>query len=187
MLKWIILAVVILALIALVLANIRVVPQSKAFVLERLGTFYATWETGLHVKIPFIDRIAKTVSLKEQVVDFKPQAVITKDNVTMQIDTVVFFQITDPKLYTYGVESPISAIENLSATTLRNIIGEMELDSTLTSRDTINTKIRVILDEATDPWGIKVNRVFWWPRDTRSPRSWKQRQKSRRPSFTPRL
>ena len=159
MLKWIILAVVILALIALVLANIRVVPQSKAFVLERLGTFYATWETGLHVKIPFIDRIAKTVSLKEQVVDFKPQAVITKDNVTMQIDTVVFFQITDPKLYTYGVESPISAIENLSATTLRNIIGEMELDSTLTSRDTINTKIRVILDEATDPWGIKVNRV----------------------------
>ena len=125
MLKWIILAVVILALIALVLANIRVVPQSKAFVLERLGTFYATWETGLHVKIPFIDRIAKTVSLKEQVVDFKPQAVITKDNVTMQIDTVVFFQITDPKLYTYGVESPISAIENLSATTLRNIIGEM--------------------------------------------------------------
>ena len=149
MLKWIILAVVILALIALVLANIRVVPQSKAFVLERLGTFYATWQTGLHVKIPFIDRIAKTVSLKEQVVDFKPQAVITKDNVTMQIDTVVFFQITDPKLYTYGVESPISAIENLSATTLRNIIGEMELDSTLTSRDTINTKIRVILDEAT--------------------------------------
>ena len=149
MLKWIILAVVILALIALVLANIRVVPQSKAFVLERLGTFYATWETGLHVKIPFIDRIAKTVSLKEQVVDFKPQAVITKDNVTMQIDTVVFFQITDPELYTYGVESPISAIENLSATTLRNIIGEMELDSTLTSRDTINTKIRVILDEAT--------------------------------------
>ena len=159
MLKWIILAVVILALIALVLANIRVVPQSKAFVLERLGTFYATWQTGRHVKIPFIDRIAKTVSLKEQVVDFKPQAVITKDNVTMQIDTVVFFQITDPKLYTYGVNHPISAIENLSATTLRNIIGEMELDSTLTSRDTINTKIRVILDEATDPWGIKVNRV----------------------------
>ena len=159
MLKWIILAVVILALIALVLANIRIVPQSKAFVLERLGTFYATWQTGLHAKIPFIDRIAKTVSLKEQVVDFKPQAVITKDNVTMQIDTVVFFQITDPKLYTYGEESPISAIENLSATTLRNIIGEMELDSTLTSRDTINTKIRVILDEATDPWGIKVNRV----------------------------
>lgn len=157
--EWIIFVVIAVLIIALVLANIRVVPQSKAFVLERLGTYYATWETGLHVKIPFIDRIAKTVSLKEQVVDFKPQPVITKDNVTMQIDTVVFFQITDPKLYTYGVESPISAIENLSATTLRNIIGELELDSTLTSRDTINAKIRVILDEATDPWGIKVNRV----------------------------
>ena len=150
---------VILALIALVLANIRIVPQSKAFVLERRGSFYATWQTGLHVKLPFNDRIAKTVSLKEQVGDFTAQAVITKDNVTLLIDTVVFFQITDPKLYTYGVESPISAIENLSATTLHNIIGEMELDSTLTSRDTINTKIRVILDEATDPWGIKVNRV----------------------------
>ena len=148
-----------IAVAALVLTNIRVVPQSKAYVIERLGTYYATWETGLHVKIPFIDRIAKIVSLKEQVVDFKPQPVITKDNVTMQIDTVVFYQITDPKLYTYGVESPISAIENLSATTLRNIIGELELDSTLTSRDTINAKIRVILDEATDPWGIKVNRV----------------------------
>lgn len=159
MLKWIILAVVILALIALVLANIRVVPQSKAFVLERLGTFYATWETGLHVKIPFIDRIAKTVSLKEQVVDFKPQAVITKDNVTMQIDTVVFFQVMDAKLYTYGVNQPIAAIESLSATTLRNIIGEMELDHTLTSRDVINGKITAILDEATDKWGIKVNRV----------------------------
>ena len=155
----IILAIIILAIIALILTNIRVVPQSKAFVIERLGTYHATWETGLHVKIPFIDRIAKIVSLKEQVVDFKPQPVITKDNVTMQIDTVVFYQITDPKLYTYGVESPISAIENLSATTLRNIIGELELDSTLTSRDTINAKIRVILDEATDPWGIKVNRV----------------------------
>lgn len=150
---------IIIAVIALVLANIRVVPQSKAFVIERLGTYFATWETGLHVKIPFIDRIAKTVSLKEQVVDFKPQPVITKDNVTMQIDTVVFFQITDPKLYCYGVENPISAIENLTATTLRNIIGDLELDSTLTSRDTINAKIRVILDEATDPWGIKVNRV----------------------------
>ena len=159
MLKWIILAVVILALIALVLANIRIVPQSKAFVLERLGTFYATWQTGLHVKIPFIDRIAKTVSLKEQVVDFKPQAVITKDNVTMQIDTVVFFQVMDAKLYTYGVNQPIAAIESLSATTLRNIIGEMELDHTLTSRDTINSKITAILDEATDKWGIKVNRV----------------------------
>ena len=148
-----------IAVAALVLTNIRVVPQSKAYVIERLGTYYSTWDTGLHVKIPFIDRIAKIVSLKEQVVDFKPQPVITKDNVTMQIDTVVFYQITDPKLYTYGVESPISAIENLSATTLRNIIGELELDSTLTSRDTINAKIRVILDEATDPWGIKVNRV----------------------------
>lgn len=155
----IILVVIVLLLVALVLANVRVVPQSKAYVVERLGTYYATWDTGLHVKIPFIDRIAKIVSLKEQVVDFKPQPVITKDNVTMQIDTVVFYQITDPKLYTYGVESPISAIENLSATTLRNIIGELELDSTLTSRDTINAKIRVILDEATDPWGIKVNRV----------------------------
>lgn len=153
------LVLIIIAVVALVLANIRVVPQSKAFVIERLGTYFATWETGLHVKIPFIDRIAKTVSLKEQVVDFKPQPVITKDNVTMQIDTVVFFQITDPKLYCYGVESPISAIENLTATTLRNIIGDLELDSTLTSRDTINAKIRVILDEATDPWGIKVNRV----------------------------
>ncbi len=155
----IILFILILAILALVLANIRVVPQSKAFVIERLGTYYSTWQTGLHVKVPFIDRIAKAVSLKEQVVDFKPQPVITKDNVTMQIDTVVFYQITDPKLYCYGVESPISAIENLSATTLRNIIGELELDSTLTSRDTINAKIRVILDEATDPWGIKVNRV----------------------------
>ena len=155
----IILFILILAILALVLANIRVVPQSKAFVIERLGTYYSTWQTGLHVKVPFIDRIAKVVSLKEQVVDFKPQPVITKDNLTMQIDTVVFYQITDPKLYCYGVESPISAIENLSATTLRNIIGELELDSTLTSRDTINAKIRVILDEATDPWGIKVNRV----------------------------
>ena len=155
----IVFVLILLAIAALILTNIRIVPQSKAFVLERLGAYYTTWDTGLHVKIPFIDRIAKTVSLKEQVVDFKPQPVITKDNVTMQIDTVVFFQITDPKLYCYGVESPISAIENLSATTLRNIIGELELDSTLTSRDTINAKIRVILDEATDPWGIKVNRV----------------------------
>ena len=155
----IILFILVIAILALVMANIRDVPQSKAFVIERLGTYFATWQTGLHVKLPFVDRIAKTVSLKEQVVDFKPQPVITKDNVTMQIDTVVFYQITDPKLYCYGVESPISAIENLSATTLRNIIGELELDSTLTSRDTINAKIRVILDEATDPWGIKVNRV----------------------------
>ena len=156
---FIVIVVLIVAIMALVFANIRVVPQSKAYVIERLGTYFNTWETGLHVKVPFIDRIAKIVSLKEQVVDFKPQPVITKDNVTMQIDTVVFYQITDPKLYCYGVESPISAIENLSATTLRNIIGELELDSTLTSRDTINAKIRVILDEATDPWGIKVNRV----------------------------
>ena len=156
---FIVLGLIIIALIALILTNIRVVPQSKAYVIERLGTYFGTWDTGIHVKIPFVDRIAKIISLKEQVVDFKPQAVITKDNVTMQIDTVVFYQITDPKLYTYGVESPISAIENLSATTLRNIIGELELDATLTSRDTINTKIRVILDEATDAWGIKVNRV----------------------------
>lgn len=151
--------VIIVFLIAVVLRNIRVVPQSKAFVVERLGTYFSTWQTGLHVKIPFIDRVAAVVSLKEQVVDFKPQPVITKDNVTMQVDTVVFYQITDPKLYCYGVENPIVAIENLSATTLRNIIGDLELDSTLTSRDTINAKIRTILDEATDPWGIKVNRV----------------------------
>ena len=156
---YVVIGLIAAAIIALVFTNIRVVPQSKAFVMERLGAYSETWDTGLHIKIPFIDRIAKVVSLKEQVVDFEPQPVITKDNVTMQIDTVVFYQITDPKLYTYGVERPISAIENLSATTLRNIIGEMELDSTLTSRDTINAKIRVILDEATDPWGIKVNRV----------------------------
>ncbi len=150
-----------LLLIALVIlaANIRVVQQSKAAVIERLGAFQTVWGVGLHVKIPFIDRIAKTVSLKEQVVDFAPQPVITKDNVTMQIDTVVYYQITDPKLYTYGVENPMSAIENLTATTLRNIIGELELDQSLTSRDHINTKMRAILDEATDPWGIKVNRV----------------------------
>ena len=155
---YVIVAIVLLVLIILV-ANIKIVPQSKAYVIERLGTYSATWQTGLHVKIPVFERVAKIVSLKEQVVDFKPQPVITKDNVTMQIDTVVFYQITDPKLYTYGVESPLSAIENLTATTLRNIIGELELDHTLTSRDTINAKIRGILDEATDPWGIKVNRV----------------------------
>ena len=149
----------IIVLIIIVISNIKIVPQSRAYVIERLGTYKETWQTGLHIKIPFIERVSKNVSLKEQVVDFPPQPVITKDNVTMQIDTVVFFQITDPKLYTYGVENPISAIENLSATTLRNIIGELELDHTLTSRDTINAKIRVILDEATDPWGIKVNRV----------------------------
>ena len=143
----------------IIIANIKIVPQSKAYVIERLGAYSTTWQTGFHVKIPFIDRIAKQVSLKEQVVDFPPQPVITKDNVTMQIDTIVFFQITDPKLFAYGVEKPIMAIENLTATTLRNIIGELELDHTLTSRDTINAKIRGILDEATDPWGIKVNRV----------------------------
>ncbi len=153
-----ILVLLVLAIL-LIVANIKIVPQSKAYVVERLGTFHATWETGLHIKIPFIEKVAKIVSLKEQVVDFPPQPVITKDNVTMQIDTVVFFQITDPKLFTYGVEYPIAAIENLTATTLRNIIGELELDHTLTSRDTINAKIRGILDEATDPWGIKVNRV----------------------------
>lgn len=150
---------VVVLIIALIIINIKIVPQSKAFVVERLGAYSTTWQTGLHVKIPVVERIAKTVSLKEQVADFPPQPVITKDNVTMQIDTVVFYQITDPKLYTYGVESPIAAIENLTATTLRNIIGDMELDHTLTSRDTINAQIRVILDEATDPWGIKVNRV----------------------------
>ena len=155
---YVIVAIILLAVFILAL-NIKIVPQSKAYVIERLGSYSTTWQTGLHVKIPVFERIAKIVSLKEQVVDFKPQPVITKDNVTMQIDTVVFYQITDPKLYTYGVENPISAIENLTATTLRNIIGELELDHTLTSRDTINAKIRGILDEATDPWGIKVNRV----------------------------
>lgn len=159
--EWIfyVLLAIVLFLLLIVVLNIKIVPQSKAYVVERLGAYRATWETGLHVKIPFLERVAKVVSLKEQVADFPPQPVITKDNVTMQIDTVIFFQITDPKLYTYGVERPISAIENLTATTLRNIIGEMELDHTLTSRDTINAKIRGILDEATDPWGIKVNRV----------------------------
>ncbi len=153
------LLVLIIIVIILLIANIKVVPQAHSFVIERLGAFHGSWGTGLHVKIPFIDKIAKKVSLKEQVIDFPPQPVITKDNVTMQIDTVVYFQITDPKLYAYGVERPISAIENLTATTLRNIIGELELDHTLTSRDVINTKIRSILDEATDAWGIKVNRV----------------------------
>ena len=154
---WFILLLAIL--IVVVISNIKVVPQAHAFILERLGAYTATWGVGLHIKIPFIDRVVKRVTLKEQVVDFAPQPVITKDNVTMQIDTVVYFQITDPKLYTYGVELPMSAIENLTATTLRNIIGDMELDESLTSRDVINTKMRSILDEATDPWGIKVNRV----------------------------
>ncbi len=155
----ILLAVLVIFILVIVILNIKIVPQSKAYVVERLGAYKCTWQTGLHVKIPFIERIAKTVSLKEKVADFPPQPVITKDNVTMQIDTVVFYQITDPKLFTYGVEHPVAAIENLTATTLRNIIGEMELDHTLTSRDIINAKIRGILDEATDPWGIKVNRV----------------------------
>lgn len=153
--------IIILFIIALILVavNVRVVPQAHAYVIERLGAYMTTWHVGLHVKIPLIDKVAKNVILKEQVVDFAPQPVITKDNVTMQIDTVVYFQITDPKLYTYGVDHPMSAIENLTATTLRNIIGDLELDETLTSRDTVNTKMRSILDEATDPWGIKVNRV----------------------------
>ena len=153
------LAVLILLILVLIVSNIQVVQQSRAYVVERLGAYSATWGVGLHLKIPFIERVVKKVSLKEQVADFDPQPVITKDNVTMQIDTVIYFQITDPKLYTYGVEHPMSAIENLTATTLRNIIGDMELDQSLTSRDIINAKMRSILDEATDPWGIKVNRV----------------------------
>ncbi|MBQ3183333.1 MAG: SPFH/Band 7/PHB domain protein [Clostridia bacterium] len=156
--EFIIPALIFLVLIVIV-SNIRVVPQSYAIVIERLGAYYTTWNTGLHIKIPFLDRMLRKVSLKEQVVDFPPQPVITKDNVTMRIDTVVYYLITDPKLYAYGVENPLQAIEVLSATTLRNIIGEMELDETLTSRDVINTRLRTILDEATDPWGIKVNRV----------------------------
>ena len=159
MVAWIIGLVIAILVIIAVVRNIKDVPQAHAYVIERLGTYNATWGTGLHLKIPFIDKIAKKVSLKEQVVDFPPQPVITRDNVTMQIDTVVYFEITDPKLYTYGVERPLSAIENLTATTLRNIIGDLELDSTLTSRDTINDKIRIILDDATDAWGIKVIRV----------------------------
>ena len=155
---YVLIALLIIVLLVVV-SNVKVVPQAYAFVMERLGAYSTTWGTGLHVKIPFIERISKKVSLKEQVIDFPPQPVITKDNATIQIDTVVYFQITDPKLYTYGVERPISAIENLTATTLRNIIGELELDASLTSRDIINTKIRQILDEATDAWGIKVNRV----------------------------
>ena len=156
----IIVLLVVIVLVLWILAScIRIVPQAYAVVLERLGAYKATWGTGIHFKVPFIERVARRVNLKEQVVDFPPQPVITKDNVTMQIDTVVFFQITDPKLYAYGVENPIMAIENLSATTLRNIIGDMELDETLTSREVINTRMRASLDEATDPWGIKVNRV----------------------------
>ena len=153
---WIILAILLIAFLA---SNIVIVPQAKAYIVERLGTYKCTWGTGLHFKVPLFERVARKVTLKEQVVDFPPQPVITKDNVTMQIDTVVYFQITDPKLFTYGIESPMAAIENLTATTLRNIIGDLELDQTLTSRDIINIKMRSILDEATDAWGIKVNRV----------------------------
>ena len=153
---WIVLAILLIAFLA---SNIVIVPQAKAYIVERLGTYKCTWNTGLHIKVPLFERIARRVTLKEQVVDFPPQPVITEDNVTMQIDTVVYFQITDPKLFTYGIESPMAAIENLTATTLRNIIGDLELDQTLTSRDIINTKMRAILDEATDAWGIKVNRV----------------------------
>ena len=151
--------VIVILLLILIIRNIHVVQQSKAYVIERLGAFSAVWEVGIHFKIPFIEKVAKKVSLKEQVLDYPPQPVITKENVTMQIDTVVYFQITDPKLYTYGVEYPMVAMETLTATTLRNIIGDLELDQTLTSRDVINTKMRAILDEVTDPWGIKVNRV----------------------------
>ena len=155
----IILCLVAALIIWLLVSNIRIVPQARAYVVERLGAYYGTWQVGLHFKVPLIDKISRKVSLKEKVIDFPPQPVITKDNVTMEIDTVVYFQITDPKLYTYGVESPMDAIENLTATTLRNIIGELELDESLTSREHINTKIRMVLDEATDPWGIKINRV----------------------------
>ena len=158
-LPYIVIGLVALIIIVILVRCIRVVQQAKAYVIERLGAYKTTWNVGLHFKLPFIERVAKVVSLKEQVADFPPQPVITEDNVTMQIDTVVYFQITDPKLYTYGIERPIVAIENLSATTLRNIIGDLELDQCLTSRDVINTKMRSILDEATDPWGIKVNRV----------------------------
>ena len=154
-----ILIILLILIFVLIIPNVKIVPQAKAYVVERLGSYHNTWGNGLHIKIPFIDKISAIVTLKEIVKDFAPQPVITKDNVTMQIDTVVYFQITDPKLYTYGVERPINAIENLTATTLRNIIGELELDQTLTSRDIINSKMRAILDEATDPWGIKVNRV----------------------------
>ncbi|MDO4563856.1 MAG: SPFH domain-containing protein [Clostridia bacterium] len=153
------LVIVVAILLVLLISNVRIVPQASAYVIERLGAYMGTWGVGLHVKIPIIDKISRRVNLKEQVVDFEPQPVITKDNVTMNIDTVVYYQITDPKMYVYGVERPMMAIENLTATTLRNIIGDLELDETLTSRDTVNTKMRAILDEATDPWGIKINRV----------------------------
>ncbi|SFE24943.1 Regulator of protease activity HflC, stomatin/prohibitin superfamily [Peptostreptococcaceae bacterium pGA-8] len=158
-LSFVITVIIVLIIVGLIVTNIRIVPQARAYVIERLGAYRGTWQVGLHFKLPLVDRIARKVSLKEKVIDFQPQPVITKDNVTMEIDTVVYFQITDPKLYTYGVESPMQAIENLTATTLRNIIGELELDESLTSREHINTKIRLVLDEATDPWGIKINRV----------------------------
>lgn len=158
-LKLIIIAIVVMIVIGLLVTNIRIVPQARAYVVERLGAYHGTWQVGLHFKVPLIDKIARKVSFKERVIDFPPQPVITKDNVTMEIDTVIYFQITDPKLYAYGVESPMDAIENLTATTLRNIIGELELDESLTSREHINSKIRLVLDEATDPWGIKINRV----------------------------
>lgn len=157
--EWIIIGAIVFVVLIGVVSCIKIVPQAQAFVIERLGSYYATWSTGLHFKVPFIERIARRVSLMEQIADFPPQPVITKDNVKMQVDTVVFYQITDCKLFVYGIENPRAAIENLTATTLRNIIGDLELDSTLTSRDIINTKMRAILDEATDPWGIKVNRV----------------------------
>lgn len=159
MIGYIILAIILAVVVWLLASNIRIVPQAKAYVVERLGAYHSTWQVGLHFKIPVIDKISRKVSLKEKVIDFPPQPVITKDNVTMEIDTVVYFQITDPKLYAYGVESPMDAIENLTATTLRNIIGELELDESLTSREHINSKIRMVLDDATDPWGIKINRV----------------------------
>ena len=157
--EWIPIVVIAVLALIIVISNIHIVQQSRAYVIERLGAFSKVWQVGMHVKVPFIERVAKKVSLKEQVLDYPPQPVITKDNVTMQIDTVVYYQITDPRLYTYGVERPMMAMETLTATTLRNIIGDLELDQTLTSRDVINTKMRAILDEATDPWGIKVNRV----------------------------
>ena len=157
--KLVVVLVLIAIAIGLLVTNIRIVPQARAYVVERLGAYHGTWQVGLHFKVPLIDKISRKVSLKEKVIDFPPQPVITKDNVTMEIDTVIYFQITDPKLYTYGVESPMDAIENLTATTLRNIIGELELDESLTSREHINSKIRLVLDEASDPWGIKINRV----------------------------
>lgn len=159
MAQFIVFLVIVFFVLILIVRNIKVVPQANAYVVERLGAYQTTWSVGLHMKVPFIDRIAKKVSIKEQVVDFPPQPVITKDNVTMKIDTVIYYQVTDPKFYVYGVENPLNAIENLTATTLRNIVGDLELDQTLTSRDTINTRMRSILDEATDPWGIKINRV----------------------------